>query len=171
MSQNGPKILVFIVAYFAADHIRSVFERIDANLLKNDDVHILVIDDASTDSSSETAADWVKQNGYKNITILRNPVNQGYGGNQKIGYRFAVDNGFDYVILLHGDGQYAPELLPDFIKIWKDTQADVVLGSRMHSVASARKGGMPIYKILGNKVLTTFQNAVCGQNLSEYHTG
>lgn len=171
MSKNGPKILVFIVAYFAADHIQSVFNRIDPALLKSDDIHVLCIDDASTDSSSETAAQWVKQNGYKNITILRNPVNQGYGGNQKIGYRYAVDNGFDYVILLHGDGQYAPELLGDFIDIWKKTDADVVLGSRMHSVVSARKGGMPLYKILGNKILTNFQNAVCGKNLSEYHTG
>ena len=171
MSQNRPKILIFIVAYHAANHIKSVFDRISSDLLRNDDIHVLCIDDASTDSSSQNAADWALQNGYSNITILRNPVNQGYGGNQKIGYRFAVDNGFDYVILLHGDGQYAPELLPDFINIWKETNADVVLGSRMHSVASARKGGMPVYKILGNKILTNFQNAVCAKNLSEYHTG
>ncbi len=171
MSKKQSKILIFIVAYHAEKHIQSVFDRISPELLKNEEVHVLCIDDASTDSSSQTAADWALQNGYNNITILRNPVNQGYGGNQKIGYRFAVDNGFDYVILLHGDGQYAPELLPEFIKLWKETDADVVLGSRMHSVKSARKGGMPVYKILGNKVLTNFQNAVTGQNLSEYHTG
>lgn len=171
MSISSPKILIFIVAYHAANHIKSVFDRISPDLLKNDDVHVLCIDDASTDSSSETAAEWAQQNGYNNITILRNPVNQGYGGNQKIGYRFAVDNGFDYVILLHGDGQYAPELLPDFITTWKQSNADVVLGSRMHSVKSARKGGMPVYKILGNKILTKFQNAITGKNLSEYHTG
>ncbi|MBS1955879.1 MAG: glycosyltransferase [Cyanobacteria bacterium SZAS-4] len=171
MSKKQSKILIFIVAYHAEKHIQSVFDRISPDLLKDEEVHVLCIDDASTDSSSQAAADWARQNNYNNITILRNPVNQGYGGNQKIGYRYAVDNGFDYVILLHGDGQYAPELLPEFIKLWKETNADVVLGSRMHSVKSARKGGMPVYKILGNKILTNFQNAVTGQNLSEYHTG
>ena len=47
------------------------------------------------------------------ITMLRNPENQGYGGNQKLGYRYAIDHGFDIVALVHGDGQYAPEKLPD----------------------------------------------------------
>ena len=46
------------------------------------------------------------------ITVLRTPENQGYGGNQKLGYRYAIDNGFDIVALVHGDGQYAPEKLP-----------------------------------------------------------
>ncbi len=43
------------------------------------------------------------------LTVLYNPDNQGYGGNQKMGYHCAVRNGFDFVALLHGDGQYAPE--------------------------------------------------------------
>ena len=46
------------------------------------------------------------------ITVLRTPENQGYGGNQKLGYRYAIENGFDIVALVHGDGQYAPEKLP-----------------------------------------------------------
>ena len=49
------------------------------------------------------------------MTILFNPVNQGYGGNQKIGFHYAISLGFDFVALLHGDGQYAPEMLPDLV--------------------------------------------------------
>ena len=41
----------------------------------------------------------------------------------------------------------------------------------MHSVQSARKGGMPYYKVLGNRILTTYQNRMTGWELSEYHTG
>lgn len=165
------RILIFIVAYHAEQHIESVLERIPADVRNSDRYHILCIDDASADSSARTAANWARKHGTGNITVLRNPVNQGYGGNQKLGYRYAVDNGFDLVIMVHGDGQYAPELVPNFVELWEKTDADVLLGSRMHSLASARKGGMPLYKIVGNRVLTTFQNVVTGQNLSEYHTG
>ena len=103
--------------------------------------------------------------------MLRNPVNQGYGGNQKLGYRLAVDHCYDFVILLHGDGQYAPELLPKFIECWKTNDADVVLGTRMDSIKSARAGGMPWYKVFGNSALTWMQNKLTGQHLTEYHTG
>ena len=63
--------------------------------------------------------------------MLFNPVNQGYGGNQKIGYHFAIERGFDFVALVHGDGQYAPECLPDLVRPLRDGEADAVFGSRM----------------------------------------
>ena len=49
--------------------------------------------------------------------------------------------------------------------------ADVVLASRMWSVRSARQGGMPLYKTVGNRVLTWIQNRLTGRRLKEYHTG
>jgi 2-polyprenyl-3-methyl-5-hydroxy-6-metoxy-1,4-benzoquinol methylase len=165
------RVLVFIVAYQAEKHARRLFERIPAELYNRDDVHFLMIDDASRDASIQVADEWVREHGVENVSLLRNAVNQVYGGNQKLGFRIGIDAGFDFIILLHGDGQYAPELLPDFIRIWKETDADVVLGTRMHSVKSARAGGMPWYKVFANRFLTTFQNKVTGKNLSEYHTG
>jgi glycosyltransferase involved in cell wall biosynthesis len=165
------KVLIFIVAYEAEKHIQSVLSRIPAQLLADPDVHVLVIDDASTDASAALAAEWAAKRGITNLTALRNPVNQRYGGNQKLGYRIALECGFEFVILLHGDGQYAPELLPQFVEAWRAENADVVLGSRMHSVKSARDGGMAWHKVVGNRVLTTFQNKLTGQKLGEYHTG
>ncbi len=74
------------------------------------EVEVLVIDDASSDSTFE------RGHAVRDAAIvpfplhvLFNPVKQGYGGNQKIGFRFAIREGFDYVALVHGDGQYAPE--------------------------------------------------------------
>lgn len=165
------KVLVFIVAYEAEKHAASVLERIPSQLWNDPDIHFLMIDDASSDQSSVVASEWVKNHNITNCTILRNPINQGYGGNQKLGYRIAVDGGFDFVILLHGDGQYAPEMLPKFIETFQKEDADVVLGSRMTSIKSARAGGMAWYKVFGNRTLTKFQNFVTRRNLSEYHTG
>ena len=65
------------------------------------------------------------------VTVLYNPVNQGYGGNQKIGYHYAIENGFDFVALLHGDGQYAPEMLGTLTEPLRQGEADAVFGSRM----------------------------------------
>ena len=168
---SGGRILVFIVAYHAAKHLCAVMDRIPKTLINNPQVEILVIDDGSTDEGAARGRAWAEQHDAKNVTILRNPVNQGYGGNQKLGYRIGIEAGFDFIILLHGDGQYAPELLPHFIETWEKTQADVVLGSRMTDLKSARQGGMPWYKMIGNRVLTRFQNAATGRHLSEYHTG
>ncbi len=105
------------------------------------------------------------------MTVLRTPTNQGYGGNQKLGYTYAISKGYDAVVLLHGDGQYAPELLPDMLHPLAERHADVVFGSRMMKRKDALKGGMPLYKFIANITLTALQNTMLGSHLSEFHTG
>ncbi len=165
------KILVLVVAYEAERHLVDVFSRVPRSLFNRDDVHFLCLDDASTDQGPDSLRHWAIDENMTNLTVVQHSDNQGYGGNQKLGYRIAIDGGFDFVVLLHGDGQYAPEELPRFIETWQETGADVVLGSRMHSVKSARQGGMPLYKIAGNRILSRFQNLITGLDLEEYHTG
>ncbi|MDB5327235.1 MAG: hypothetical protein JWM57_2804 [Phycisphaerales bacterium] len=173
MTEEGGRrrTLVFIVSYQAERHIASVFERVPAAIWEDPNVDFLVIDDASSDDTVATATAWATDRYPGRITILRNPVNQGYGGNQKLGYRIAIDRGYDNVILLHGDGQYAPELLPKFIETFNATDADVVLGTRMDRISSARAGGMPWYKVIGNRILSGIQNRLTGQRFAEWHTG
>jgi glycosyltransferase involved in cell wall biosynthesis/2-polyprenyl-3-methyl-5-hydroxy-6-metoxy-1,4-benzoquinol methylase len=165
------KILVVVVAYQAERHVIETFERIDDSVLRDPEVDFVCLDDGSTDSGADRLAHWAEERELDNLTVLRNPVNQGYGGNQKLGYRLAVDGGYEFVILLHGDGQYAPELLGQFIETWRRERPDVVLGSRIAEPGGARRGGMPFYKLVGNRILTTIQNALTGLGLSEYHTG
>ncbi|MHC4240182.1 MAG: methyltransferase domain-containing protein [Planctomycetota bacterium] len=105
------------------------------------------------------------------MTVLYNPKNQGYGGNQKVGYCYAIRKGFDAVVLLHGDGQYAPEYLGEMIQPIVTGQADVVFGSRMIRPLEALKGRMPLYKWIGNQILTFIQNRIMKSDLSEFHTG
>ena len=102
---------------------------------------------------------------------MYNPKKLGYGGNQKIGFTYANDNKYDVLVLLHGNGQYAPEYLDKMMQPILDDEADVVLGSRMIHKKDALKGHMPLYKWIGNQILTFIQNHILGSNLSEFHTG
>lgn len=165
------RALVFVVAYRHEELIEALFERVPEHLFNNQRIQFLVIDDAGGDATAEVLQRWVEARDIRNVSIARNPVNQRYGGNQKLGYRYALAAGFDLTILLHGDGQYAPELLPEFIETWERTGAAVILGSRMGSLRSARAGGMPLYKLAANRILTIVQNRLTGLDLSEYHTG
>jgi glycosyltransferase involved in cell wall biosynthesis len=164
------RILVFVVAYNAEKTLGSVLRRIPEEL-RGGNVEVLVIDDSSKD---DTFAAGLAHEGTiegLKITVLRTPLNQGYGGNQKLGYRYAIDNGFDIVALVHGDGQYAPEKLPELLEPLLEGEAGAVFGSRMMKKGDALRGGMPLYKYVGNKILTGFQNRMLRSNLSEFHSG
>jgi glycosyltransferase involved in cell wall biosynthesis len=170
---SKPKVLIFIVSYHAEQFIQSVLNRIPAEIWQNDrfETEVLIIDDQSPDQTFDRAVAYARQSNKTNITVLYNPKNQGYGGNQKIGYHYAIDKGFDAVVLLHGDGQYAPEHLPAMLAPLLDNTADVVLGSRMINRANALRGKMPFYKWIGNQILTFSQNRILGSRLAEFHTG
>lgn len=170
MSQQSKKALIFIVAYNAEKTITSVLGRIPVDKLPAG-TEVLVIDDSSSDRTFRMAQDNRDKVAGLNITILYNPVNQGYGGNQKLGYQYAIEHGFDVVALLHGDGQYAPEKLPELMAPVLAGEADACFGSRMMAGGAPLKGGMPLYKFAGNRILSRFQNAVLGMNLSEFHSG
>lgn len=168
MSQ--PRIGIFIIAYNAVRHLIKTINRIPPEVYDRVE-EIFVIDDCSADNSYYAALGYKHEAGIQKLTVHRNTVNQGYGGNQKVGYRYAIDKGFDVVAMLHGDGQYAPEALPLLLEPFMNDSADMVFGSRMAQRGKALKGGMPMYKYVGNRVLTYMQNKLTGLNLSEYHSG
>jgi 2-polyprenyl-3-methyl-5-hydroxy-6-metoxy-1,4-benzoquinol methylase len=163
------RVGVFIVAYNASTTLEAVLERIPKSFRPQIDV-VLVSDDFSTDETYEIGVAYQRQNGELPIAMVRQRRNLGYGGNQKFGYRWLIDRGVDVAVLVHGDGQYAPELLPEMVAPIVEGRADVVMGSRMLG-EGALKGGMPMYKFVGNKILTAFQNRVSGLHLSEWHSG
>jgi glycosyltransferase involved in cell wall biosynthesis len=172
VTRRKPRLLIFIVAYFAELTIAQVVRRIPAELLQTYDIEVLIIDDESKDATFAEGVGIGRDSGVPfNVTVLHNPVNQGYGGNQKIGYRFAIENNFDFVALLHGDGQYDPGMLGKLTEPLRNGEADAVLGSRMLVPKDALKGGMPLYKYVGNRVLTFVQNGLVGIRLSEFHSG
>lgn len=170
--QAKGRLLIFIVAYNAERTIESVLKRIPRILAERFEVEVLIIDDSSQDATFHRSEAFRRSGQFPfTLTVLFNPVNQGYGGNQKIGFHYAIEKGFDWVALVHGDGQYAPECLPELLDAFAPTDADAVFGSRMLNRGGALKGGMPLYKFVGNKILTRFQNLLLGTRLSEFHSG
>ena len=167
---SKPKIGIFIIAYNAVNHLIKTINRVPAETYAQVE-EIFVIDDCSKDDTYMAALGYKHTENIEKLTVHRNEKNQGYGGNQKVGYQYAIDRGLDIVALVHGDGQYAPEALPLLLEPLVKGEADMVFGSRMSEPGRALKGGMPLYKYAGNRILTYAQNKLSGMNLSEYHSG
>lgn len=147
-------------AYNAEETLEKTYNEIPKSIV--DDV--ILVDDFGTDNTSEVA----KQIGIEHV--IRHDNNKGYGGNQKTCYNKALELNADIVIMLHPDYQYTPKLIESMAYLIANDVYHVVLGSRILG-KGALAGGMPIYKYIANRFLTLFQNIMCGQKLSEYHTG
>ena len=160
---------ILVVAYNAESTIEKTLSRIP-NDFESKIFSILISDDKSQDLTHKQALKFAK-NSTLPIEVIVQPRNLGYGGNQKFGYSWAISHGWDLVVLLHADGQYAPEFLNDIIKPFEDSEVGAVFGSRMINKKNALRGGMPLYKWIGNQILTLIQNKLTSQNLSEWHSG
>jgi glycosyltransferase involved in cell wall biosynthesis len=163
------KIGILVVAYNAESTIESTLSRIPKDFVAS--VHsILISDDKSKDLTSVKASNYAKSSELP-IEIVVQPINLGYGGNQKFGYSWAIRNDWEIVVLLHADGQYAPDFIAKIIDPLITNNADAVFGSRMINKKDALRGGMPKYKWIGNQILTYIQNRLTRQNFSEWHSG
>ncbi len=155
---NGKRIAVVLPAYNAEKTLRATV----AELPEIVDERILV-DDDSVDETVQVAREL-------GLKVSVHDRNYGYGRNQRTCYREALAAGADIIIMVHPDYQYTPRLVTPMAGMIAYGVYDVVLGSRIVG-GGARKGGMPLYKYLANRLLTAFQNLLLGAKLSEYHTG
>lgn len=165
-----PRIGVLVVAYNAAGTLTDTLDRIPVDFRERIS-EVFVCDDASADETYKVGLAYQRGSDDLPITVIRHTTNLGYGGNQKAGYRLAAEHDLDIIVLLHADGQYAPELIPAIIAPIARGECDAVFGSRMMEKGAARAGGMPLYKFVGNRILTTVENRVLGSELSEFHSG
>jgi glycosyltransferase involved in cell wall biosynthesis len=157
---EGRTVMVVMPAYNAAKTLAQTWQAIPKEWIDR----VILVDDSSKDETVKVAEDL-------HLHVIRHPHNVGYGGNQKTCYMEALRLGADIVVMLHPDGQYDPTLLPDLVKPILTGEADFVLGSRFATKGGARKGGMPLYKYISNRFLTTVENLVLGAHFSELHTG
>jgi glycosyltransferase involved in cell wall biosynthesis len=125
---------------------------------------VILVDDGSKDRTVEVARDM-------GLTVLVHPQNRGYGGNQKTCYREALERGADVVVMIHPDYQYDSRVIPHAVSFIELGICDVVLGNRVRSRQEAMIGGMPVYKYLSNRFLTSVENFALGQNLGDFHSG
>lgn len=166
----GPsdRVAIYIPAFNAESTLVKVLDRIPAGL-KAQVAEVFVVDNHSTDNTHGVVEDYRERHGLRNLEVIRNARNMGYGGSQKVAYQRCIEKGYGCVAMLHGDAQYAPELLETLIEPVLRRQTDMMFGSRMSG--HPLKGGMPLIRYLGNRVLTMMQNFVLGTSLSEFHSG
>lgn len=157
---EGKKIIVVLPAYNAAKTLLNTIHDIPTEIVDE----LVLVDDGSTDNTTELA----KQLGIQHI--IKHTTNLGYGANQKTCYNKALDLGADIIVMLHPDYQYDPKLIAPMCQIIAKNIYPVVLGSRILG-ENAVQNGMPVYKYIANRVLTFTQNILLNQKLSEYHTG
>jgi glycosyltransferase involved in cell wall biosynthesis len=156
---DGMKIVVVMPAYNARRTLEATYKELPHAIVDE----VLLTDDASSDTTAALAREL-------GIRTIAHPKNRGYGGNQKTCYHEALAAGADIVIMVHPDYQYSPKLVTAMAGMIVSGHYDLVLASRILG-GHAREGGMPLYKYVGNRLLTLAQNILCRAKLSEYHTG
>jgi len=156
----GRKVVVVMPAYNAASTLEMTFKEVPHDIVDE----IVLVDDHSRDDTVKVA----ERLGIRHV--IEHEQNRGYGGNQKTCYERALGLGADIVVMLHPDYQYTPKLIRSMVSLLAEDVYDIALGSRILGTG-ALVGGMPLYKYVSNRFLTSFENVLIGQKLSEYHTG
>ncbi|MDD5705595.1 MAG: glycosyltransferase family 2 protein [Kiritimatiellae bacterium] len=159
--------VIVMPAYQAAATIEGVPPRIPPAVAARL-ARLIVVDDGSRDDTWSTIARLAAADA--RVLPLRHETNRGYGGALKTLLRAALTAGADGVVVLHADGQYAPESLPGMLAPLDAGEADLVQGSRLLG-GGALAGGMPRYKYIANRALTWIENRAFGLQLAEYHSG
>ncbi|WP_391601805.1 glycosyltransferase family 2 protein [Thalassoglobus polymorphus] len=154
------RTIAVMPAYNASKTIRRTLEDIPKGVVDE----VILVDDCSTDDTVEVA----KSLG---VTVIEHKKNGGYGANQKTCYEHALQRGADFVVMIHPDYQYDSRVMGAAIEFIKLGICDVVLGSRIRTRREALKGGMPVYKYIANRFLTTIENVALGQNVGDFHSG
>lgn len=143
------RILLFIPAYNCAPQIGRVIAQLDAPtqaLLSE----VIVVNNRSTDDSEQAASAALSTLAGVRAKLLRNDDNYGLGGSHKVAFNYALDNGFDYCVVLHGDDQGSIADLVPHIRAGEHRSVDCLLGARF----------MPGSKLTGYSLLRTFGNHV-----------
>ena len=158
------KLLIFIVTYNSSFRLKLILKKIQK--IKKIGYKILISDDCSNDDTSNYIP-----NQNKKIYININKRNLGYGENIKKCINFAIKKKFDYAVMIHGDNQYDASYIPKLYKIISKYNVDAVTGSRMKNFKSALNGKMPLYKFIGNYILTKIFNLFFSTRFTDAHTG
>jgi glycosyltransferase involved in cell wall biosynthesis len=160
-------VFVLVPAYNAGATVEKVFARIPPEAKRRIRRYVAV-NDGSTDGTAAALARLQKD--FPSLVVLTHETNRGYGEAEKTLLRYALAEGAEVSILLHSDGQYSPEKIPELLVPFDRGTADLVQGSRVLG-GGALRGGMPLYKFVANKALTGIENRAFGLKLAEYHSG
>ncbi len=147
-----------ILAYNCANVLENTYKRIPPAAVDR----IILVDDASTDNTLEVA----RRLGIESYTHKH----LGYGGNVKYSIKKGIELGAEYIVDLHGDGQYDPEAIPRALEKAREGY-DLVLGSRFTDLTHPLKDHMSWARYLANIGLSAIERFVLNLPLTEFHTG
>lgn len=156
---SNKKIYGVVICYNSESAIKNLYDRIDKEIFDK----IYFFDDNSTDSSYEIAKrfDW---------HIVKNQTNLGHGGNLKKAIKTAFIDGADYVLEIHADNQYNPNLISK-AKNFIEQDYALITGSRFVNKNPHKEEGMPFLRYFSNKVMSSFTSKILSIELTEFHTG
>jgi len=156
--KNSKKVLVIIPAYNEEESVGKVVEKVHTLLPQ---VEVLVINDGSTDLTSE------KARGY-GATVLDLPFNLGIGGAMQTGYKFAYEKDYDVAIQVDADGQHDPGEIPKLLLALTEKQVDMVIGSRFLGNSEFKSS---MGRRLGISVFSKVISTIAGQRITDPTSG
>lgn len=162
-----PRTFVVIPAFQAAATLRETIGRIPSAAWDHLE-RVFVVDDGSRDGTGDLARSLASH--HPSIEVFTHPTNLGYGPSVRRGLEAAGNSGCEVAAVLHADGQYPPERILEFSSLCRDRGLALLQGSR-HLAGGARRGGMPLYKILAGRLLVALENRTFGLHLTDYHSG
>lgn len=152
MSDGNGKFLALLPAYNEEAHLGEVLDRVKEQISD-----ILVVDDGSKDNTASIARE-------AGVELLSRGYNCGKGQSLKDGYAWALDHGYDAVIMLDSDGQHDPACIRDFIIKFDATHAPLIIGARNYSEIPLRRR---IPNMIGKMLFST----AVGQNIPDNQSG
>ncbi len=168
MEEKKDKILLFIPAYNCEKQIVRVLDQLDAGIMHYIS-EIIVVNNRSTDGTEKAALDYKTSHWSLPLKVLRNDENYGLGGSHKVAFDYAIRNGFDYCIVLHGDDQGS---IRDFLPVLKRKMYrnyDCVLGARF--MLQSRLEGYSKFRTFGNVVFDFLFAFGIGQRVFDLGSG
>ena len=152
MIDGNERILALLPAYNEAAHLEQVLKAVKEQIRD-----ILVVDDGSKDNTADIARSF-------GVELLSRGYNCGKGRSLRDGYTWALEQGYDAVIMLDSDGQHDPACIPDFIAKYRSTHAPLIIGARdYHAIPLRRR----IPNMIGKALFST----AVGQNIPDNQSG